>query len=161
MERTACIYLRSGKPVLCGLQNGVPSYVRRVGQLHKAAKDKAKMEKVIRENQYILDKETAKAILGMLGIKVNLNKIMVKTEKGVRYSMCKAIDDLKESGRCEGRLEGRREGERETLKKGLEAMINSLKKFSQDIEEIYNAVTANELYKNVTREQVEKLYYAK
>lgn len=57
----------------------------------------------------------------------------------------------------EGRREGRREGERETLKRGLEAMINSLKKFSQDIEEIYNAVTANELYKNVTREQVEKL----
>ena len=134
---------------------------RIIFELLSCAKDKAKMEKVIRENQYILDKETAKAILGMLGIKVNLNKIMVKTEKGVRYSMCKAIDDLKESGRCEGRLEGRREGERETLKKGLEAMINSLKKFSQDIEEIYNAVTANELYKNVTREQVEKLYYAK
>ena len=134
---------------------------RIIFELLSCAKDKIKMEKIIRENQYILDKETAKAILGMLGIKVNLNKIMVKTEKGVRYSMCKAIDDLKESGRCEGRLEGRREGERETLKKGLEAMINSLKKFSQDIEEIYNAVTANELYKNVTREQVEKLYHAK
>ena len=82
---------------------------------------------------------------------------MVKTREGVGYDMCKAIDDIKESGR----REGRREGERETLKRGLEAMINSLKKFSQDIEEIYNAVTANELYKNVTREQVEKMYYAK
>ena len=126
-------------------------------ELLSCAKDKAKMEKVIRENQYILDKETTKAILGMLGIKVNLNKIMVKTREGVGYDMCKAIDDIKESGR----REGRREGERETLKRGLEAMINSLKKFSQDIEEIYNAVTANELYKNVTREQVEKMYYAK
>jgi len=126
---------------------------RIIFELLSCAKDKAKMEKVIRENQYILDKETAKALLGMLGIKVNLNKIMVKTEKGVRFSMCKAIDDIKESGR--------REGERETLKKGLKAMIDSLKKFSQDLEEIYNAVIENEVYKNVTREQVEKLYYAK
>lgn len=126
---------------------------RIIFELLSCAKDKIKMEKVIKENQYMLDKETAKAILGMLGIKVNLNKIMVKTEKGVRFSMCKAIDDLKESGR--------REGEREILKKGLEAMIDSLKKFSQDLEEIYNVVITNELYKNVTREQVEKYYYAK
>lgn len=85
------------------------------------------------------------------------DKIMVKTEEGVRFSMCKAIDDLKESERSEGR----REGEREVLKKGLEAMITSLKKFSKDLEEIYDVVIANELYKNVTREQVEKLYHAK
>lgn len=89
------------------------------------------------------------------------DKIMVKTEEGVRFSMCKAIDDLKESERSEGRREGRREGERGVLKKGLEAMITSLKKFSKDLEEIYDVVIANELYKNVTREQVEKLYHAK
>lgn len=63
---------------------------RIIFELLSCAKDKIKMEKVIKENQYMLDKETAKAILGMLGIKVNLNKIMVKTEKGVRFSMCSA-----------------------------------------------------------------------
>ena len=126
---------------------------RIIFELLSCAKNKIKMEKVIKEKQYILDKETAKAICGMLGIKVNLNKIMIKTREGVGFDMCKAWDDHKESGR--------REGEREVLKKSLEAMIDSLKKFSQDLEEIYNTITENELYKNVTREQVEKYYYAK
>lgn len=57
--------------------------------------------------------------------------------------------------------EGRAEGENEALKKSLKAMIDSLKKFSKDLEEIYNIVIENEVYKNVTREQIEKYYYIK
>ena len=53
----------------------------------------------------------------------------------------------------EGREEGREEG--------LISLVNSLKKFLKDIEDIYNIVVENELYKNVTREQVEKYYYSK
>lgn len=34
-----------------------------------------------------------------LDIKVNLNKIMMKTDKGVRYNTCSALDDHKESGK--------------------------------------------------------------
>ena len=111
------------------------------------------MEKVIRENQYILDKETAKAILGMLGIRVNLNKIMVKTKEGVRYSMCKAIDDLKESGR--------REGKREEQKEGLRSLVNILASMLPDLDTIYDKIISEKKYRNVTREQVEQLYYAK
>lgn len=115
------------------------------------------MEKIIRKNKYILDKETTEAILGMLGIKVNLNKIMINTEEGVRFDMCKAWDDHKESGR----REGRREGEQEALKKSLRALVKSLKRFSLDIEAVYNAVIENDLYKEVTKEQVRDYYYAK
>ena len=115
------------------------------------------MEKVIRENQYILDKETAKAILEMLGIKVNLNRIMVKTKEGVRYSMCKAIDDLKESGR----REGRREGKREEQKEGLRSLVNILASMLPDLDTIYDKIISEKKYQNVTREQVEQLYYAK
>lgn len=126
---------------------------RIIFELLSCAKDKIKMEKIIRKNQYMLDKETIKAILGMLGIKVNLNKIMVKTEEGVRFSMCKAIDELKESGR--------QEGEREALKKSLKALVDSLKKVSLDVEAVYNAVIDNELYREVTKEQVKEYYYVR
>ena len=57
--------------------------------------------------------------------------------------------------------EGRIEGESEALKKSLKVLVDSLKKLSKDLEEIYNIVIGNELYKNVTREQIEKYYYAK
>lgn len=53
------------------------------------------------------------------------------------------------------------QGIREGREEGLCTLVNSLKKFLKDLEEIYNIVTENELYKNVTREQVEKYYYAK
>ena len=61
------------------------------------AKDEGKMEETIKKNQYILDKETVKAILGMLGIKVNLNKIRLRKQEGAGYDMCKAWDDHKSS----------------------------------------------------------------
>ncbi len=126
---------------------------RIIFELLSCAKDKIKMENIIRKNQYILDKETTKAILGMLGIKVNLNKIMVKTEEGVKFSMCKAIDDLKESER--------REGRREEKKDGLSALVNILSSILTDPDAIYDKIISEKKYQNVTREQIEKLYYAK
>ena len=78
-------------------------------------------------------------------------------ESGYRFDMCKAWDDHKESGR----QEGRREGEREILKKSLKVLVDSLKKFSLDLEAVYNAVIENDLYKEVTKEQVRDCYYAK
>ncbi len=126
---------------------------RIIFELLSCAKDKIKMENIIRKNQYILDKETTKAILGMLGIKVNLNKIMVKTEEGIKFSMCKAIDDLKESER--------REGRREEKKDGLSALVNILSSILTDPDAIYDKIISEKKYQNVTREQIEKLYYAK
>ena len=57
---------------------------------------------------------SAKAISGMLGVKIDMEKIRTEDEKGrVVYNMCKAFDDHKEEGRREGKREGKREGRRE------------------------------------------------
>lgn len=122
-------------------------------ELLSCAKDKIKMERIIRKNKYILDCETTKTILGMLGIEIDLNNIMINTEEGVRFDMCRAWDDHKESGR--------QEGEKETLKKSLKVLVNSLKKFSLDFEAVYNIVVENELYTEISKEQVKYYYYAK
>ena len=67
-----------------------------------------------------LDMESAKAISGMLGVKINIEKIKSEDEEGrVVYNMCKAFDDHKE----EGRREGKREGELEMVQ-----MIKNLMK---------------------------------
>ena len=122
---------------------------RIIFELLSCAKDEIEMEKIIKENQYILDKETAKAILGMLGIKINLNKIMVRTEKGEGFDMCKAWDDHIERGR------------REEQKEGLNSLVNILATLLPDLDTIYNKIVSDKKYRNVTREQVEKYYYAK
>ena len=51
--------------------------------------------------------ETVKAILGILGVKSNIDKIKYSDEKGNEvYDMCKAFDDYKEEGKREGKREG-------------------------------------------------------
>lgn len=126
---------------------------RIIFELLACEKDEIKMEKVIKKNQYILDKETVKVILGMLGIKINLNKIMVKKQEGVEYDMCKAWDEHKERGRQEGR--------KEEQKEGLNSLVNILSTIFSDFDTIYNKIISDKKYENVTREQVEKYYYAK
>ena len=120
-------------------------------ELLNNSKDKNKTGEIIKEylNDYSIDEETAGAIFGILDIKENINKYKKKTEEGDKVNMCKAWEDQKESGR------------REALRESLKALIHSLKKFSIDLEAIYNTVVENELYKEVTREQVREYYYAK
>ena len=94
-----------------------------------------------------------KAILGMLGIKVNLNKIMIHTEKRIRFDMCKAWDEHKESGR--------REGRREEKKEGLVTLVNILATIFSDFDIIYDKIVSDKKYQDVTREQVEQYYYSR
>lgn len=123
-------------------------------ELLSCSNDENKTEKIIKEylNDYSVDEESAKAILGMLDIKININKYK---EKGGRLNMCKAWDDHIERGRREGRQEGRQEA----LKESLIALIDSLKNFSTDLEVIYNAIIEHDIYKDVSREQVKNYYY--
>ena len=87
---------------------------RYVFELLSRSQEKDKMDEIIRKylDDYILDKESMKTLFGMLGIRADINKYKKKTEEGVKYHLCKAWDDQKESGRHEGRLEGRLEGAR-------------------------------------------------
>ena len=128
--------------------------------------DKDKTGELIRKymNDYSTDEETMKAILGILDIKTDINKYKKKTVEGVKYHMCKAWDDHKESGRQEGIREGRREGrcegEKNALQKSLLVLILTLKECSLELESVYQKVKKQEIYKDVTFEQVKKYYYA-
>jgi len=96
--------------------------------------DKKKMLRLLKEKKEYsrLDEESAKAILGIIGTKVNMNTIKIEEEKGeVRYDMCKAFDDYKE----EGRQEGRRSGE---LAMAIKTVKNLMKNQKITFEEAVN-----------------------
>ena len=87
---------------------------------------KKRMKKLLQEDSSYakLDEETVRAILGILGVKSNINKIKYYDEEGNEvYDMCKAFDDYKEEGKREGKREGRREGMQE-----MAMMIRNLMK---------------------------------
>ena len=93
------------------------------------ANDKKRMAEVLTKHQSVysqLDEESIKAILGIMGERIELARIKETTEKGEVYNMCKAFEDYKEEGREEGRAEGRREGEIEALQRSLENMMKNL-----------------------------------
>lgn len=88
--------------------------------------DKKRMKKILRENpEYkALDLESAKAIKGMLGVKIDLDTVKARDEEGKEvYNMCKAFDDHKE----EGKREGRREGEQEMALKLVKNLMKTQK----------------------------------
>ena len=127
-------------------------------ELLSNSKNEEKMDKIIKQylNEYELEEEAAKAIFGMLDIKVDINDYMEKTEKGRNCNMCKAWDDHMERGRTEGRIEG----EQNAIKKSLQVFIGALKEYSTDFEKIYQSVSKQEIYAGVTREQVMEYYNA-
>ena len=74
-----------------------------------------------------LDEESAKAIFGITGIRINLETIREVTEKGKEvFNVCKAFDDHMERGRTEGRKEGRIEGKKEAVKSLMRNLSVSL-----------------------------------
>ena len=94
-----------------------------------------KMKEALQNNPDFekLDLESAKAISGMLGVKIDIEKIKAEDEEGrVVYNMCKAFDDHKEEGRREGKREGKREGRREGRREGemkaLKMVVENLMK---------------------------------
>ena len=71
-------------------------------------KDKEKMKEVLKRHSAdsMVDKESTKAILGIINEKVNLKAIMKKDEHDREvYDMCQAFEDYKEEGREEAREE--------------------------------------------------------
>ena len=94
-------------------------------------KDLKKMRQVLKENFNYkeLDELTVKAIVGILKLKINLEKIAKVNEEGkVVYDMCQAFEDYKEEGRREGKREGKREGRREGEVLALKTAVNNLMK---------------------------------
>ena len=88
--------------------------------------DRKRMKKILRENPgyKALDLESAKAIRGMLGVKIDLDTVKEKDKEGrAVYNMCKAFDDHKE----EGRREGKRKGEQEMAIKLIKNLMKTQK----------------------------------
>ncbi len=94
-------------------------------------KDKEKMKEVLEKHAKDgkVDEDSAKAILGILKVKLDLEKIMKKDEEGKEvYDMCQAFEDYKEEGRQAGLEEGRIEGRLSGLEEGKsEGEISALK----------------------------------
>lgn len=70
--------------------------------------DKKKMKEILQTNLAYekLDIESAKVILGILGVKIALDTIKGWDEEGREvYNVCKAFDDYRKEGRREGKLE--------------------------------------------------------
>ena len=53
---------------------------------------------------------------------------------------------------------GVEDGIEQGMEQGLKALVDSLKKLLPDIEAVYNVVIKNEIYKNITKEQIEKYF---
>lgn len=53
--------------------------------------------------------------------------------------------------------EEREKGRDEGMKKGLQALVNSLKAFVPDVDQLYQIVIKNEEYEDVTREEVQQI----
>ena len=93
------------------------------------AGDEGLMEEMLRSHPEWyerLDRESAKAILGIMGVRIDIDKIREIKEKEEVYNVCKAFDDHLERGRREGRREGKREGMQEALKNLMENLQVSL-----------------------------------
>ena len=90
--------------------------------------DVKKMKRILQKNieNGKVDRESAKAIRGILGVKFNLDAIKTKDEEGREvYDLCKAFDDYKEEGRREVKREGRREGEQEMALKLVKQLMEN------------------------------------
>lgn len=67
-------------------------------------------------------------------------------------------DGIREEGWEEGREEGLAEGLSLGREEGLKALVHSLRDFLPDFESVYQAVTQNAEYADISREQLQKYY---
>lgn len=95
-------------------------------ELLSASDDKTKMADTLARNKELcnkMDKDSICAVLGIAGINADLEDIkQYENEKEV-YSMCKAFDDHKESGRKEGYNAGKADGKAEAKTNVVENML--------------------------------------
>ena len=119
-------------------------------------RDKKKMLGVLKRQTHLgeVDEVSAKAILGILNVKIDLAKILRKDENGREvYDMCKAFEDYKEDGRQLGLKQGRREGKREGKKEGelmmaLKLVKNLMRKKKLSFDEATKYLAISKKLKN-------------
>lgn len=76
---------------------------------------------------------------------------------GVEEGMKQGI----QQGMKQGIQQGIQQGRKEEFESNLNSLVTILSSVLQDFDAVYNKIISDEKYKNITREQVEKYYYAK
>ena len=95
-------------------------------ELLSARRERDKMEEILNQCEP-MDEDSARAIAGMLGRKIDLSRIEERGKDGKKmYKMCKALEDIMEEGVQKGRQEGRREGKEEGRREGRQSDIRNL-----------------------------------
>ena len=116
------------------------------------ARNKKKMLRVLKQQTHLgeVDEVSAKAILGILNLKIDLAKILKKDETGREvYDMCKAFEDYKEDGRQLGLKQGRREGKKEgELMMALKLVKNLMRKKKLSFDEATKYLAISKKLKN-------------
>ena len=95
-------------------------------ELLSASDDKTKMADTLARNKELcskMDKDSICAVLGIAGINADLEDIKLYENEKEVYSMCKAFDDHKESGRKEGYNAGMADGKAEAKTNVVENML--------------------------------------
>ena len=71
-------------------------------------------------NNYSIDSDTAKALIEMADLNINIENIKTETNGKVEYKMCKAIDAIKEDARNDGYKSGMDDGIKMSVKSLME-----------------------------------------
>lgn len=118
-----------------GQQDQFKTENRLLFEMLSCSKDKEKMIQKLKQHTTDgqVDLESAKAILGILNVKINLNTIQKEDKNGREvYDMCQAFEDYKEDGRREGFKLGQQKGECKGRKTGellaLKTVVRNLMK---------------------------------
>lgn len=91
------------------------------------ADNKEKVKQLFHEESenYTLDREAAAALLGMVGIKMDLDNLKTEKDGKVEYKMCKAFEEITKEARDEGYKigmdAGYKSGRNEGYKSGMDA----------------------------------------
>ncbi len=116
----------------------------------KCTKDENRLEELLKSDTAY--RKVPRDAWKMMQKHGNLEKLSTyltdNEEEEETVNMCQALDAIERRAIERGMERGRSEG--------LEALINTIKEFYSDFEELYKKVVANECYKDVTREQVRK-----
>lgn len=115
-------------------------------------------KKRLGELDAVSDHETAlkhvEAVLDLLQVFTHDNRykeayengLRQRIEKGDEIYMCTVIDTYEQRGIKKG------------IEEGLQALVHSLKKILPDFSAVYDAVIQNEIYADITEEQVKKYF---
>lgn len=99
-----------------------------------------------------IDRETGQVLQTLIHSK-ELKRYM-KKEKKEELDMCRAITELI----ADGKEEGMRQGKIEGISEGLQALTVTLKGLLPDFNAVYQTIIRNDIYHDVSPEQVRKYY---